>query len=30
MIELLRRERIPLHLSPEDVDAAWREAVEEK
>jgi len=30
MIELLRRERIPLHLPPEDVDAAWREAVEEK
>lgn len=29
MIELLRRERIPLHISREDVDEAWREAVEE-
>jgi predicted HTH domain antitoxin len=29
MIELLRRERIPLHISAEDVDEAWREAVEE-
>jgi predicted HTH domain antitoxin len=29
MMELLRREKIPLHLSPEDVDEAWREAVEE-
>ena len=28
MIELLYRERIPMHLSPEDVDEAWREAVE--
>lgn len=30
MMELLRRERIPLHLSPEDVDQAWREAVGER
>jgi len=29
MIELLRRERVPLHISAEDVDEAWREAVEE-
>lgn len=29
MIELLRRERISLHISKEDVDEAWREAVEE-
>jgi predicted HTH domain antitoxin len=29
MIELLRRERIPLHISTEDVEEAWREAVEE-
>jgi predicted HTH domain antitoxin len=29
MIELLRREKIPLHISTEDVDEAWREAVEE-
>lgn len=29
MVELLRRERIPLHISSEDVDEAWREAVEE-
>jgi len=29
MIELLRREKIPLHLSPEDVDQAWREALGE-
>lgn len=28
MIELLRREKIPLHISAEDVDEAWREAVE--
>jgi predicted HTH domain antitoxin len=28
MIELLRREKIPLHISTEDVDEAWREAVE--
>jgi len=28
MIELLRREKIPLHISSEDVDEAWREAVE--
>jgi len=26
MIELLRQEKIPLHLTPEDVDQAWREA----
>ncbi len=30
IMELLRRERIPLHLSPEDVDQAWREALEEQ
>jgi predicted HTH domain antitoxin len=29
MIELLQRERIPLHISVEDVEDAWREAVEE-
>lgn len=29
MMELLRREKTPVHLSPEDVDEAWREAVEE-
>jgi predicted HTH domain antitoxin len=29
MIELLRLEKIPLHISPEDIDEAWREAVEE-
>jgi predicted HTH domain antitoxin len=29
MIELLRREKIALHISSEDVDEAWREAVEE-
>lgn len=29
MIELLHKERIPIHISPEDVDEAWREAVEE-
>jgi len=29
MIETLRRERIPLHLSPEDVEQAWREALGE-
>ena len=28
MIELIRREKIPLHISTEDVDEAWREAVE--
>jgi len=27
MMELLRREKIPLHLSPEDADQAWREAL---
>ena len=26
MIELLRQEKIPLHLTREDVDQAWREA----
>ena len=30
MIELLRHEKIPLHISAEDVDEAWREAVGEK
>jgi len=30
MMELLRREKIPLHLSSEDVDQAWREAVGER
>lgn len=29
MIELLRRERTPLHISSEEIDEAWREAVEE-
>jgi len=28
MIDLLRREKVLLHLSPEDVDQAWREAFE--
>jgi predicted HTH domain antitoxin len=27
MMELLREEKIPLHLSPEDADQAWREAL---
>ena len=27
MMELLRGEKIPLHLSPQDVDQAWREAL---
>jgi predicted HTH domain antitoxin len=27
MIETVRRERIPLHLSPEDVEEAWNEAL---
>jgi predicted HTH domain antitoxin len=27
MMELLRGEKIPLHLSPEDADQAWREAL---
>lgn len=27
MIEVLRKEKVPLHLSPEDVDRAWREAL---
>ena len=27
MIETLRRERIPLHLSPDDVEEAWNEAL---
>ena len=27
MIETIRRERIPLHLSPEDVEEAWNEAL---
>jgi len=29
MMELLRGEKIPLHLSPEDADQAWREALGE-
>jgi predicted HTH domain antitoxin len=29
MIELLRTEKVPLHISSEDVDEAWREAFEE-
>jgi len=29
MIEVLRRERISLHFSPEEVDQAWREALAE-
>lgn len=28
IIDLLRQEKIPLRLSPEDVDHAWREAFE--
>ncbi len=27
MMEVLRGEKIPLHLSPEDADQAWREAL---
>ena len=27
MMELVRGEKIPLHLSPEDADQAWREAL---
>jgi predicted HTH domain antitoxin len=27
MIETVRRERIPLHLSPDDVEEAWNEAL---
>ena len=27
MIETAKRERIPLHLSPEDVEEAWNEAL---
>jgi predicted HTH domain antitoxin len=27
MMELLRGEKIPLHLSPQDADRAWREAL---
>ena len=27
MIETVKRERIPLHLSPEDVEEAWNEAL---
>ena len=27
MMELLRGEKIPLHLSPQDADQAWREAL---
>ena len=29
MMEMLRKEKIPIHVSPEDVDEAWREAFEE-
>lgn len=28
MMELAEENRIPLHISPEDVDEAWREAFE--
>lgn len=28
MMELVEENRIPLHVSPEDVDEAWREAFE--
>jgi predicted HTH domain antitoxin len=27
MLETIRRERIPLHLTPEDVEEAWNEAL---
>lgn len=30
MLDLIRLERIPLHLSPDDVDQAWREAFGER
>lgn len=29
MMELAEEKRVPLHISPEDVDEAWREAFEE-
>lgn len=29
MIEIIKRERIPVHISPEDVDEAWGKAFEE-
>jgi predicted HTH domain antitoxin len=29
MIELAEQDRIPMHITPEDVDEAWREAFEE-
>lgn len=29
MMDLLMEERIPLNITPEDVDEAWREAFEE-
>lgn len=29
MIETLKQEKIPAHISPEDVDEAWRKAFEE-
>lgn len=29
MIELVEEKKTPLHISPEDVDEAWREAFEE-
>jgi len=30
MLELIRLERVPIHLSPDDIDQAWREAFEER
>jgi len=29
MMKLVEEKKIPLHISPEDVDEAWREAFEE-
>jgi len=29
MIELVEEKKAPMHISPEDVDEAWREAFEE-
>jgi hypothetical protein len=29
MMDLATREKIPAHITPEDVDEAWREALDE-
>jgi len=28
MMEMVEENKVPLHISPEDVDEAWREALE--